>query len=96
MKHKNYKNMANNLHCGVADSSQLANLFSNHDKSWLLQTRATRCETHIKLYTKVDAQCDKLATDDNTCNSRHTVVNQKFQREVPLFLEIHKFSSKTM
>ena len=28
------------------------------------QTRATRCLTPTVLYIKVDAQCDKLATDD--------------------------------
>jgi len=28
------------------------------------EIRATRCVTPIVLYTKVDTQCDKLATDD--------------------------------
>jgi len=32
--------------------------------SCLRQTRAMRCVTPIVLYTKVDAQCDKLVTDD--------------------------------
>jgi len=36
------------------------------DSKSQLKTGATRCLTPIVLYTKVDVQCDKLATD-NRC-----------------------------
>jgi len=63
------------------------------------RTRATRCITPMVLYTRADAQCDELATVDdtvdNTCDSRRAVQAKFFPKskfsehkvssEVPLF-----------
>ena len=82
--------------------------------SWRRQTRSTRWLTSVVLYTfntKMDVQCDKLATDDrrqfiqwastsvdNTCDSRRAVAKfgTKLKRKVPLFLKISEFLYNAM
>jgi len=74
------------------------------------RTRATLCDTLTVLYTKVDAQCDKLATvvdrtklttlatDDvpwrNFSNSIE--FGTELQREIPLVFEIPEFPYNTV